>query len=68
VETNLGGSLLPCRGQEAPQNALNVGSHKADPRVNACLHGQTHVRPTHRQIRAHVRDRWLIEFNDHVDV
>ena len=32
--TELGGSLLPCRGQGAPQSALEVDSHNAEGPVN----------------------------------
>jgi len=34
LRTKLGGSLLPCRGQEAPQSALDVDSHSASRPVN----------------------------------
>ena len=44
METNLGGSLLPCCGQEAPQSALDVDWHKAERSVNswpdACAYTQ----------------------------
>jgi hypothetical protein len=33
-EPKLGGSWLPCRGQEAPQSALEVACHNTVPRVN----------------------------------
>jgi len=36
-ETMLGGSLLPCRGMEAPQSALHVDSHSAEGSVNRRL-------------------------------
>src|ERR1043166_4323038 len=35
VRTKLGGSLLPCRGQEAPQSALKSRVAQENPCVNA---------------------------------